>query len=141
MLLNDPDQPLKAESIALARGRVWMIGRLLSPLSRELQASEVPAVRKAVGANVHQLRMVIRPRNPDCAQVRLPVINHVKRTVAKLLPQPREQASDCMVLLEFHVYRTSALTTKVSDGIQPPMALDLSVSVTAGSRSLHRLVR
>jgi hypothetical protein len=30
---------------------------------------------------------------------------------------------------------------KVSDGSQPPMALDLSASETAGSRSLQRLVR
>ncbi len=30
---------------------------------------------------------------------------------------------------------------KVSDGSQPPMTLNLSLSETAGSRSLHRLVR
>jgi len=29
---------------------------------------------------------------------------------------------------------------KVSDGSQPPMTLDLSLSETAGSRSLHRRV-
>ena len=30
---------------------------------------------------------------------------------------------------------------KVSDGSQPPMTFDLSLSESAGSRSLHRLVR
>jgi len=30
---------------------------------------------------------------------------------------------------------------KVSDGSQPPMTFDLSLSGSAGSRSLHRLVR
>jgi hypothetical protein len=29
---------------------------------------------------------------------------------------------------------------KVSDGSQPPMTFDLSLSESAGSRSLHRLV-
>src|ERR1039458_5902196 len=33
------------------------------------------------------------------------------------------------------------LNVKVSDGSQPPMTLDLSLSESAGSRSLHRLVR
>jgi hypothetical protein len=42
---------------------------------------------------------------------------------------------------EFHARDMKWLNGKVSDGSQPPMALDLSASETAGSRSLDRLVR
>jgi hypothetical protein len=36
---------------------------------------------------------------------------------------------------------TAGPTQKVSDGSQPPMTFDLSLSESAGSRSLDRLVR
>ena len=35
---------------------------------------------------------------------------------------------------------TQSLNTEVSDGSQPPLTLDLSLSESAGSRSLHRFV-
>ena len=37
--------------------------------------------------------------------------------------------------------RASTPNAKVSDGSQPPLTFDLSLSETAGSRSLDRLVR
>jgi hypothetical protein len=41
---------------------------------------------------------------------------------------------------EFQEARHTWSNAKVSDGSQPPMTFDLSLSESAGSRSLHRLV-
>ncbi len=43
--------------------------------------------------------------------------------------------------VEYLHERAKWANEKVSDGSQPPMTFDLSLSESAGSRSLHRLVR
>ena len=65
--------------------------------------------------------------------IRAELQSDVARNVAILAGQP---INGCVIVMG-ELRRTK----KVSDGSQPPMTFDLSLSESAGSRSLDRLVR
>ncbi len=105
-----------------------------------LQSDVIPKASKAfVGVSTHlEHEQTLRVDLLDAIRAPQAELKDAATLVGKLrnpFGHPRE--SDCAAGLN-HGERANA---KVSDGSQPEVTLDLSLSETAGSRSLDRRVR